>query len=148
MLSSTVTTSSSVSNTSVLTDSSARYDSNQELKRRRKKLTPKQFNNGRGPHINRPERPTLYSQKNFPNKHLKKTETPLGMRNQEVPVNSFNSIRRSSKSTESSEISSNNLTCSELDGNNGKTEIRMQRRKYIKCVLREDIEMLVKSYLS
>ena len=50
-MSSTVTTSSSVSNTSVLTDSSARYDSNQELKRRRKKLSPKQFHNGKNPHI-------------------------------------------------------------------------------------------------
>jgi hypothetical protein len=149
MMSSTVTTSSSVSNASFLTDSSVRYDSNQELKRRRKKLALKQFNNARSqPHINRPERPTLYSQKNIPNKHLKKAETHQDMRSQEVPVNSFNSIKRNSKSTESSEISSNNLTCSELDGNNGKTETRMQRRKYIKCVLREDIEMLVTFFIA
>ena len=145
MLSSTVTTSSSVSNTSALTDSSVRYDSNQEMKRRRKKLSPKQFNKHRNQNENRPDRPTLYSHKNLPTKHLKKNETNIHMRNQEVPVNSF---RRSSKSTESSEVSSNNLTCSELDAMNGnanpiKTEIRLQRRKYIKCVLREDVDLLV-----
>ena len=146
MLSSTVTTSSSISNTSVLTDSSAPYDSNQESKRRRKKIAPKQFNSPKTQFDNRPDRPTLYNHKNVSNKHLKKDGN--NRQNQEVPVNSFNSIRRSCKSTESSEVSSNNLTCSELDavnsnGNNMKNDVRLQRRKYIKCVLREDVELLV-----
>ena len=167
MLSSTVTTSSSVSNTSILSDSSLRQDSQQELKKRRKKLSPKQFANGlKNPYEHQHQQhrhdTKFYAQQQKVfgnNKHMKKSDLHMNntnnssicgsknMRHQEVPVSSF-SMRRSSKSTESSEVSSNNLTCSELDVENGtnsslKTEIRLQRRKYIKCVLREDVELLV-----
>lgn len=48
------------------------------------------------------------------------------------------------KSAESSEISSNNLTCSDLDTNSNASysEFRMQRKKFIKCILREDINFM------
>lgn len=48
---------------------------------------------------------------------------------------------------DSSDLSSNNLTLSELESNNSSnrnfSNIRLQRKRLIKCILREDIDLLV-----
>ena len=61
---------------------------------------------------------------------------------QEIPMINR---RESFKSMESSEISSNNLTYSDLDSNCNRnySESKIQRRKLIKCILREDVDLMV-----
>lgn len=63
---------------------------------------------------------------------------------QEVPV-SKQRLNKKINRYDSSDASSNNLTCSELDtsSNHSSTNQRFQRKKFIKCVLREDIDTLV-----
>lgn len=55
--------------------------------------------------------------------------------------------KRHTNKYESSDISSNNFTCSELDSlsnlSNSNQQQRLFRKKLIKCVLREDIDTLV-----
>jgi hypothetical protein len=57
----------------------------------------------------------------------------------------FDKLRRRNIN-DSSDISSNNLTLSELESNNSSrafSSIRSQRKRLIKCILREDIDLLV-----
>jgi hypothetical protein len=52
---------------------------------------------------------------------------------------------------DSSDISSNNLTLSELESNNSSrafSSVRLQRKRLIKCILREDIDSLVINYIN
>ena len=72
----------------------------------------------------------------------KPTDIKSHIRSTEVPVDRYS---RCYRTAESSEISSNNLTCSDLEtaSNNSYAEFRMQRKKFIKCILREDTNLMV-----
>ena len=164
MLSSTAT-SSSYSNNSIISDSSLfhRNPNSQELKKRRKKtsqfhsnpniknklLYNENLNQNYSLNINKNNsfntnnNQFIMKSKKIRNKKENQNEYIKNSRVQEVPVPT--NSRRSLRSVESSEISSNNLTCSELEtsSNHSHSEVRLQRRKLIKCVLREDVDLLV-----
>lgn len=84
-----------------------------------------------------------YEQTPFERNHMKHKKKAY---HETVPIDYANSKKRYMRNVESSEISSNNLTLSELESSSQRStfsDSRLQRRKFIKCILREDVDLLV-----
>lgn len=79
------------------------------------------------------------------NKHyLNKKIPPSSYLNLQKQQQMYQNKFHSGGSDLSSNISSNNLTCSDLDTSNMSQDfIKLQRKKLIKCILREDLDLLV-----
>ncbi len=84
-----------------------------------------------------------YEQTPFEKNHLKNKKKAY---HATVQIGHTNNKKKFTRSIESSEISSNNLTLSELESSSQRStfsDSRLQRRKFIKCILREDVDLLV-----
>lgn len=132
--------------------SSAKYAQQQQRNKRPSKHNKRSETNERGYGSNAAKLSSLIRKIDESNRQQERH------RRQQYLDKAFVSLNKSSKSSsskyhnnnnnyvESSEISSNNLTCSDLDtlsNNSYGTELRFQRKTLIKSILKEDINLLV-----
>ena len=105
-------------------------DLNQQKQRRNKDLNVNKNNNYN----------YYYNRNGLPDKNNNSSSSSQYLNNKKI-----NKLRRHGIN-DSSDISSNNLTLSELESNNSLrtfSSVRLQRKRLIKCILREDIDLLV-----
>ena len=84
-----------------------------------------------------------YEQTPFERNHMKNKKKTY---HETVPIDYATNKKKYMRNVDSSEISSNNLTLSELESSSQRStfsDSRLQRRKFIKCILREDVDLLV-----